>query len=428
VLLVASDDYNSIPRLASILHRAGCRVIFLGPEHCWLAATGYISKRILLPVKSQLRPINIDRRTAWAQAILAALSAHLRDRRETYDWILPIDDALIAALWSDRNEPWVRACLPPYPGRTEVANLLLSKITFMRAMQRANVLIPRFEVVADVSEAVHAAESVGYPVIVKPDIGTGGRDVWRADSAEDIRAASARFVSGKPVILQKFLPWRLGVTEALFDHGKPVSWISSYTPRSCARFGPSISRIMMTHPATERILEIIGRETYFHGFGGFDFLHDQASNDLAVLEMHARATAGLHLGPQCEVDFVTALREMLAGKQSVHRPTLASNASRELPLFPQDLEFALEHHDWPTVVRWFSGRSGCVDIPWDDLALIRAYVRRTCRREAKWILSRAAAHLCRPGRLRQLVGRAIPNRQVNHGADFEADLVGLGRT
>jgi len=199
----------------------------------------------------------------------------------------------------------------------------------------------------------------------------------------------------------------LGVTETLFDHGKPVCWISSYTPRSWpSQFAPSCVRQMMSHPKIEEILLRIGQSTGLHGFGGFDFLHDAQTRELLVLEMHARATAGLHLGPLVGVDFSKAIRAMLAGEHLVQRPIL-NGACRELPMFPQDLDRSLDQRDWPALCRWISGKNGCVDIPWSDARLLRAYVRRVWEKERKPIMPRLAWHARHPMVLPRQIGRAV---------------------
>lgn len=57
--------------------------------------------------------------------------------------------------------------------------------------------------VASVEEALTAAESVGYPVLLKASAGGGGRGIRRCDRPEDLSAAFAEAKAGGPGLLRQ---------------------------------------------------------------------------------------------------------------------------------------------------------------------------------------------------------------------------------
>src|SRR2546429_6436554 len=132
VLLAASDDYTSLIRLASILHRAGCRVSLLSPPGIWVAQTRYVSRRI----PGGRTPAEV----------VDALKAHLDIHRGDHDWIIPVDDLLLRVLVKRRGEKWLEDWFP-VDVRGEAPKLLVSKVKFHEAMLSAGVPMPRPELV-----------------------------------------------------------------------------------------------------------------------------------------------------------------------------------------------------------------------------------------------------------------------------------------
>lgn len=62
-----------------------------------------------------------------------------------------------------------------------------NKLLMRQAHQRANVAHPRFRFVADVDSAIVAAADFGYPVVLKPTLGTASNFVFRIDGPDELR-------------------------------------------------------------------------------------------------------------------------------------------------------------------------------------------------------------------------------------------------
>ncbi len=82
------------------------------------------------------------------------------------------------------------------------------KYLMRQAAKEAGVGVPEFNHVSSLDEAVAVAESMGYPLMIKPVDSSGSRGVRRINSAEDLRreydATKAYSLTGK-VILERFI-------------------------------------------------------------------------------------------------------------------------------------------------------------------------------------------------------------------------------
>src|SRR5881275_280462 len=71
---------------------------------------------------------------------------------------------------------------------TETAHLMTHKVAMRRRLAEAGVPQPRFAAVRSLHEAYAAAETVGFPAVLKPADSGGQRGVFRLDSIEDLEA------------------------------------------------------------------------------------------------------------------------------------------------------------------------------------------------------------------------------------------------
>lgn len=71
-----------------------------------------------------------------------------------------------------------------------------NKLRMRQAHQRGGVPHPRFRFVTDLPAALAAAEEFGYPVVLKPTMGTASNFVFRIDDAEQLRVDYAAATEG----------------------------------------------------------------------------------------------------------------------------------------------------------------------------------------------------------------------------------------
>ena len=89
-----------------------------------------------------------------------------------------------------------------------------SKALQLALLERLGLPYPKARVINHPSQAVSAAEQVGYPLILKPNIGGSGAGIKRFSSREELRAAveegSLNFGIDSTALVQEFLPIRGG--------------------------------------------------------------------------------------------------------------------------------------------------------------------------------------------------------------------------
>ena len=127
------------------------------------------------------------------------------------------------------------------------------------------------------------------------------------------------------------------------------------------------------------MLDAIGRMTGFHGFAAIDWIIDERTARLVVLELNARPAPGIHLGEQLACDFAPAVARFAAG--STERSPRTAPPSRVVSMFPEDLFRAVTEKDEAFLARWRSDHALRSDVPDDDPPLLAYYLqRRSLRR------------------------------------------------
>jgi len=104
-------------------------------------------------------------------------------RRHAVDGVLTVS--------ADRAVPVVAAVAEALglPGiGTETAHLMTHKVAMRRRLAEAGVPQPRFAAVRSLHEAYAAAETVGFPAVLKPADSGGQRGVFMLDSIDDLEA------------------------------------------------------------------------------------------------------------------------------------------------------------------------------------------------------------------------------------------------
>ena len=123
-------------------------------------------------------------------------------RRHRVDGVLTVS--------ADRAVPVVAAVAEALglPGiGTEVAHAMTHKIAMRRLLADAGVPQPRFAAARDLREALAAAETVGFPAVLKPADSGGQRGLFRLESIDDLEASlhvALRESAGGEVVIERF--------------------------------------------------------------------------------------------------------------------------------------------------------------------------------------------------------------------------------
>jgi len=365
VLVTCSAPWTAPARLPWVLRRAGCHVsAFAAPETA-LASTRFVDRVVPAP--------------ATIDAYVDALEAHLT--REAYAWVLVTDDMLLEALVARRHSRALAPCLPVDPESPWI-RVLGSKAALVE-IGGALPLAPS-RLCATLADAERGAAELGYPIIVKKSVSWGGLGVRAVHVPAELAEAFASVTGDEPVVLQKLVRGQVGSTIALFDR-TPLCWMSAFKARTFpGPYGPSSARRFMSHADVEPLLEAFGAASQYRGFAAFDWILDEATQRLAVIEVNTRAVPTIHMGRFAGVDFAASIRAMLAGTRAVQRPPAMPDDAPVIAMFPEDFYRAAVDKAAPPPAhrepRWR-------DVPWTDVPLLAYHVRATMK---AWRAERAA--------------------------------------
>lgn len=368
LLVVSTQPWTVAARLALALSAAGCVVEGASPRGSLLA-------RCSAPVRQHvLRP--------WSMA--ADLARALRAARP--DRAVPADDraaALLRALHAEADlAPLIEASLGDPAGYPVAA----AKSAQMALAARLGLPMPGTCPVPSLAALEVALGEGGLPRVLKTDGSWGGAGVQVLREASEAAAAFARATTA-PSLLQSL---------------KLAAWEGSLNPvfarREWQPTVPDLQDFVAGHPANRAVIAERGRvlaglsvevlhaasptapatmirviedaqmaasaaamtaELGLSGFLGFDFVVEQGTGRKLLIEMNPRATPICHLGGGLAAAYAAHLR----GGDAAAAPLPAPGT--EIALFPG--EWLRDPHSPHLRAAWH-------DVPWEDAALLRAYL------------------------------------------------------
>jgi predicted ATP-grasp superfamily ATP-dependent carboligase len=356
VLLVNFSRWLGVARLPRMLDRAGCRVHVFTRRNTYVVHSGYCHRLILAPDD--------------LPGFMAELKQFVTAEGSRFKWIIIADDAVLLELSRRLHESWVPACLPVYPN-AENLDLLLDKAAFPNLVMRHGLPAPIARTVAGPDEALAAAELCGYPMITKSVNGFGGSHVARIANADELRSDAIRRKG--PFVVQQFVLGQMCSSTALFDHGELRFWAAYERKKTYpGPYGPSAIIHFIDLPKLGDILQKLGRLTCFHGLCGVDFIYQQETGAITLLEQNGRPTpqAVLYLGKRRGA-IEDAIRKMLDNDEVVSAsvpPAIRTQGS--LAMFPQDVCRSILERDYAGLLRWFITPGRWRELPWGEPALM----------------------------------------------------------
>ena len=378
-VLIASSTRSGAARVAMAFAELGCHVEAV----CWfrgpLAHTSAVRR---IHRYSPLRPLAALRR-ALAQA-QPDLVVPCDDRAVGH--LLALHERLIAA-----GEHAPAAVIARSIGDVEMARAVAGRAAFAALAREAGVRVPLTLAVADVTQLRAAIGRVGLPAMLKVDGTWGGTGVVRVDSlaeAERLFAllsdrTNARRALKRLVINRDpfwLLPWLDGarprVNVQAFVAGRPANCVMSCRQGEMLAIiqaevvttrhptGPAaVVRIVDHAEMTVAARRIVAR-CGMSGFCGLDFVLDDATGALHLIEMNPRITPLGHLALDKGRDPVGALVARHVGRGGA--PRAPTTAAEVVAFFPQAWWLDPANPDLATAYH---------DVPWTEPGLVRELVR-----------------------------------------------------
>jgi hypothetical protein len=384
VLLATTVRWPSAARLAGAFAAAGCAVDALLPADHPARRSRYFSDVF------GYRPF----------ADLSSLR-HAVARAQP-DLIIALDDRATALLLRAHasGTAELRTLIEHSLGAIEHYTLLMSRSGFIEAARQADIRTPATRAIENLSDLDAALAEIGYPAVLKADGTWGGDGVATVRNAEEAHAAFQRlcdppsllrgFVRAvrrsdghhlraalearKPAIsLQAFVAGSAATTSFACWQGKLLACNHLETLAAQETHGPASVLRRIEDPDMDKAAARLAARFGLSGLHGLDCVRDEAGK-AHLIEINPRSPQSSYLSFGAGHDLVSSLVSRLDGRARAPRPRAAGDV---VALFPQE---------WMRDPTSSYLTQAFHDVPWDDPALIRAWMESGLARPAleKW--------------------------------------------
>jgi hypothetical protein len=381
ILLVGFDSQRwGSARLVKALNAAGFHVAALCTGDNPLARTRYLDK--YFPLKDVLSSRHFESRLARAME----------------DWkpelIVPADERVVACLHAlmlralsggatRLSEAALTTIMDSF-GDPEQFDATLLKSSTLQLAAKLGLRIPDGRTVSSPDAALSAAGAIGFPVYVKSSFSWAGQGVHFCRNASEVAAAVTTAAQPrswlrlrniiKRLMHRDWYPTETAIdvqrsitgTPAMFCavaiQGRMIAGFAGITQQTCAANGPSSIVWIGADAEMARMSEAMIRALGATGFIAFDFMVDDATGDIYLLECNPRPIPVCHLGSRIGVDLCVALKAELGGAGHAAGEQVMGET---ITLFPQE---------WQRNPHGIAKTTNYIDIPLDDPELLRAMV------------------------------------------------------
>lgn len=355
-ILCTAPKLAAPPRTAHALTRHGAEVCVVAPPDSYIALTRFKKADVLMPAPEIARKL-----PAIARTLAEDFGAHsiLAGDDGAFMLLAQLITQLDRLELSDATRALIVRSAPP----AERALQLVSDAAFICDQAGSSCAPPRSVANPAVPDAVHFAQSVGYPVMVKCDGGAGGSGVRRCrDKTQLLAALQAAHANKVDFILQEFLP---GSVFAVALSGVCGRVAAAFAFEKHVTLGAHGVATVLRHDARPEILSH-ARALYerycLNGFCGIDYIAD-ANGELHLLEINRCIVPKSHFAREFGVDLAEAMLCSLRGQPI---PAPQAPAHEYVALFP------LEWYRDPES-EFLS--SAYHDVPWRDPAVLAAMIQ-----------------------------------------------------
>jgi hypothetical protein len=328
-------------------------------------------------------------------------------RKWAADLIVPVDSVsaqfLRVMARSKSITPELRMLLQKSFGSPSGYNAACSRSGLMAVAGRLGVHVPRFCVSANPDTLVAQAQDWGFSVVLKTENTCGGCGVTIVDTADTLRSvlndllqgslfrrirralargfwrmAGLTDTAGAPPLLQSFMPGVPAMRTVSAWQGEVLEGVSFAAEKVFpAGTGPSTMVRFVENAEMEKTAERLVKELGCSGFISFDFMLDETTGRAALIEANPRPIGTTHLGRLFGHDPCAPLLARATG----YRPAAQSRIEGPpvIALFPKEID--RDPHNLERLTR----EDVYHDVPFNEPAVVKMYLRRLARRHPKQI-------------------------------------------
>jgi glutathione synthase/RimK-type ligase-like ATP-grasp enzyme len=292
--------------------------------------------------------------------------------KERPDALIPADERTVIhlqKLWTQaeanktENSHWILELLGRSFGSREALFAARSRMVVLQAAKQEGVPIPDTVEVARESLLQAAADRLGFPLVLKADMTSGGdgvaiaanlleaRHSWRKlHEPPNLLRVVRRGVlyrnwghfrswakrESLPITAQRFVAGSERTSMAVCHEGKVLASACLEVAKTWQLRGPSSVLRVVQDEGMETAMQRVAKRLGLSGFCGFDFMVAEGSSQALLIEMNPRPTQTSHLALGLGHDLVAGyLRGVLGVDNVIERE--AVNHGDLVALFPQEL-------------------------------------------------------------------------------------------
>lgn len=309
VLITDSDNRSALAATRSV-GKLGHTVITAGEHNPSLASVSrYSSAHEVCPSP-----------TSDPEGFVAALLEIVR--RQRIDVVLPMTEVTTLLVTQHRAE-LPPSCVVPFADPETIANAS-NKAWVLRSALQLGVPIPATEFIDSPQDALRLADTLAFPVVVKPArsrVRTANGWLSAAVSyAEDRDAFRARIAQLReqdfPLLIQERIVGPGVGVFACYAHGQPIAWFAHRRIREKPPSGgvSVLSESAALDPVAVDYASRLLSHLRWHGVAMVEFKRDTRDGSLRLMEINGRFWGSLQLAIDAGVDFPALAMELAAGR------------------------------------------------------------------------------------------------------------------
>lgn len=290
--------------------------------------------------------------------------------------------------------------------------------------EQANVpLLPGSGLLADINDALHCAQKIGYPVMLKSTAGGGGIGMQRCNSAielsqayDSVKRLSENNFSNSALFLEKFIVQARHIEVQIFGDGKGQAIALGERDCSAQRRNqkvieesPAPNLSVQLREKLHRTATALAASVNYRSAGTVEFVFDQQAQQFYFLEVNTRLQVEHGVTELVyNVDLVKWMIDLAADQlpplSTLSKNLVAHGHAIQVRLYAEDANKGFQpsaglisHVNWPTAIdhgtlridHWLE--SGCEVSPFFDPMLAKIICHSDTREQALSGLKQALA-------------------------------------
>ncbi|MEN8257187.1 MAG: ATP-grasp domain-containing protein [Thermodesulfobacteriota bacterium] len=234
-----------------------------------------------------------------------------------YDVLIPMELSTLLLLSRTRQRFTPHILFPFAPH--EILRQAASKISAHKAALDSGITAPAGQPITPETDGEQLVNKLGLPLVLKPDMGEGGRGLFYCHDVQDLDAAlTIIHKSGNRYLAQEMVArdgYGLGVSILM---GEDQNVLASFTHKRLREYpiqgGPSSLRQATVHEQAERDAVNLLKKIKWQGIAMVEFKVDPRTGTAYFLEINPRFWGSLPLAIKAGVDFPLLLYKWARGQ------------------------------------------------------------------------------------------------------------------